>query len=231
MTNRTHTEEHFQGSDIVKDIVIGMSDGLTVPFALAAGISGAIDSTRLIVAAGLAEIAAGSVAMALGGYLAAKSEAQHYAAEKKREEWEIEEKPEAEKREVSDILQQYGLTETEAGQVISGLMRRPDSWCDFMMRFELGLEKPDPKRSVQSAYTIGLSYIVGGFVPLSPYMFASSSSSALWVSIAFTLSALFIFGVIKGRFTGYAPVKSGLQTLGVGGLAATVAYILAKLVS
>src|SRR5437868_1045111 len=134
-----------------------MSDGLTVPFALAAGLSGAVSATRIIVTAGLAEIAAGSIAMGLGGYLAARSDAEHYASERLREEREVVERVEDEKREVAEIFQHYGLTEEESAPLVEALSKRPQAWVEFMMRFELGLEEPDPRRAVHSALTIALS--------------------------------------------------------------------------
>ncbi len=226
-----HVEEHFTGSESVKDVVIGMSDGLTVPFALAAGISGAVAATQLVVTAGLAEIAAGSIAMGLGGYLAARSEEEHYRSELAREEREIIEKPDFERREVREILEEYGLTPDESAIVMTGLERRPDAWRDFMMRFELGLEAPDPKRAVRSALTIAASYIVGGFVPLTPYMVISNDAGkALMVSVLVTLIALAAFGWLKGRFTGVSPIRSGLQTVMIGGLAAGAAFGIARLI-
>lgn len=226
-----HKEEHFRGSDTVKDIVIGMADGLTVPFALAAGISGAIAATHIVVTAGAAEIAAGSIAMGLGGYLAAKSEAEHYASERRREEQEIVEMPKEEEREVVEILTGYGLSTEEAARVVDGLKQRPKAWCDFMMRFELGLEEPDPSRALKSAVTIAASYIVGGIIPLSPYIAMADARAALKWSVGLTLFALLIFGYIKGQFTGVSRVKSAIQTLVVGGLAAAVAYGLARLIA
>src|SRR5437899_891060 len=222
-----HKEEHFRGSNTVKDIVIGMADGLTVPFALAAGISGAITAAHIVVTAGAAEIAAGSIAMGLGGYLAARSEAEHYDSEKRREEREIVNLPEEEAREVADIFIGYGLTPEESTKVVASLRQRPDAWRDFMMRFELGLEEPDPSRALKSAATIAVSYVVGGIIPLSPYLVFNNSRQALYYSIALTLSALLIFGFIKGRFTGVPGVKSAIQTVLVGGVAAAVAYALA----
>jgi VIT1/CCC1 family predicted Fe2+/Mn2+ transporter len=226
-----HKEKHFTSSDVVRDIVIGMSDGLTVPFALAAGLSGAVDSTNIIVIAGLAEIAAGSIAMGLGGYLAAKSDAEHYYSEKHREEKEVDEVPEIEAKEVSDILQDYGLTEEESQPVVNALRKRKNSWIDFMMRFELGLEEPDPKRARNSALTIAMSYIAGGFIPLSPYFFINAPHSALLISVIITLAALGIFGFIKGKFIGTVPFKNAWQTLVTGGLAAGAAFFIAKLIS
>lgn len=226
-----HQEEHFLGSETVKDIVIGMSDGLTVPFALAAGISGAITAAHIVVTAGFAEIAAGSIAMGLGGYLAARSEAEHYQSELAREEAEIIEKPEVETEEVAEFFRQYGLTDKEYGPVVAGLCAKPKAWRDFMMRFELGLEEPDPKRALRSAVTIAVSYIVGGIIPLAPYIAFHSIQTAFYLSVVFTLTALAVFGFVKGRFTGVSCLKSALQTVTVGGLAAAVAYALARAIS
>ncbi|HWS98580.1 MAG TPA: VIT1/CCC1 transporter family protein, partial [Candidatus Methylomirabilis sp.] len=211
MPQTPHTERHFTAGEVVRDVVIGMSDGLTVPFALAAGISGAIDNSRLVVVAGLAEIAAGSIAMGLGGYLAARSDAEHYASERLREEREVEEIPDEEAREVQNVFTDYGLTRAEAAPVVEALTKKPKEWVDFMMRFELGLEEPDPKRALQSALTIAGSYIAGGFIPLSPYMVFHSSRQALLWSALVTLAALGVFGYIKGRFTGSRPGRSALQ--------------------
>jgi len=226
-----HVEEHFSGSAIVRDVVIGMADGLTVPFALAAGISGALTSSHIVVTAGLAEIAAGSIAMGLGGYLAAKSDAEHFYSELRREEEEIKTKADAERREITEIFEAYGITESESRPVLTALERNPIAWRDFMMRFELGLEEPEPKRAMRSAVTIAASYVVGGLVPLTPYMLMASSRSALVVSAIVTLIALGIFGFIKGHFTEVPKRKSALQTMLVGGLAAAVAYLIAKWVA
>jgi vacuolar iron transporter family protein len=223
-----HVEKHFTSSDVVRDIVIGMSDGLTVPFALAAGLTGAINATGVIVIAGLAEIAAGSIAMGLGGYLAAKGDAEHYAHERRREEREILELPEVEEKEVSEVLQSFGLTEEESQPVVAAIKRRPKDWVDFMMRFELGLEEPDPKRALQSAMTIAGSYIAGGLIPLTPYILFSQTSVALPVSVMTTLLALAVFGYIKGKFTGAIPRRSAFQTLFIGGIAAATAFLIAR---
>jgi len=232
MPQTEHVEKHFTGSEVVRDIVIGMSDGLTVPFALAAGLAGAIQATRIIVVAGIAEIAAGSIAMGLGGYLAAKSDAEHYAHEFQREHREIHEIPDQEAIEVAEVLETYGLTHEESTPVVNALRLRPDDWVEFMMKFELGLEKPEPKRAVYSAATIASSYIEGGFIPLSPYMILTNRAhAAFFVSVAVTLVALGIFGYVKGRFTGAMPVRSSAQTMIIGGLAAGAAYVLAKLIS
>jgi VIT1/CCC1 family predicted Fe2+/Mn2+ transporter len=231
MPQTPHIERHFTGTETVRDIVIGMSDGLTVPFALAAGLSGAVDTTRIIVTAGLAEIAAGSIAMGLGGYLAAKSDAEHYHAERRREETEVTEKPEAEAVEVAEVLMVYGMTADESTPVVDAMRKRPASWVDFMMRFELGLETPDPKRALLSAVTIAGAYIAGGFIPLGPYIFLPKASAALVASVTITLLALAIFGYVKGRFTGAPPVRSAIQTLLIGGLAAGAAFLIARAIS
>ena len=231
MPQTPHIERHFTASNIVRDIVIGMSDGLTVPFALAAGLSGAVASTGIIVTAGLAEIAAGSIAMGLGGYLAARSDAEHYASELARERAEVAAVPETEAEEVRQVFQGYGLTSKESGPIVEALRKRPAAWVDFMMRFELGLEKPDPKRALTSALTIAGANMGGGFIPLAPYMFSASAPAALPFSVAVTLSALLIFGFVKGRFTGARPHRSALQTALVGGLAAAAAFLIAKVIS
>lgn len=224
-----HVEKHFTAGETVRDVVIGMSDGLTVPFALAAGLSGAVAGTRIVVTAGLAEIAAGSIAMGLGGYLAARSDAEHYASERRREEAEIVEKTEAEREEVRAVFRGYGLAEESIAPIVTAMEAKPKAWVDFMMRFELGLEEPDPKRALASALTIAGSYVAGGLVPLAPYFFLPEAHRALGLSVAFTLVALFVFGWLKGRFTGAVPVRSALQTALVGGLAAGAAFGLAKL--
>jgi VIT1/CCC1 family predicted Fe2+/Mn2+ transporter len=231
MPQTPHVERHFTGSETVRDVVIGMSDGLTVPFALAAGLSGAVSSTGIIVTAGLAEIAAGSIAMGLGGYLAARSDAEHYHAERVREETEVAEIPEVEAEEVVIVFREYGLTDEESRPVVEALRKRPEAWVDFMMRFELGLERPDPRRALASAITIAGAYIVGGFIPLSSYTVLSSASTALAVSVIVTLVALAIFGYVKGRFTGARPLLSSAQTVLIGGIAATVAFLIARAIS
>jgi len=208
-----------------------MSDGLTVPFALAAGLSGIANSTAIVITGGLAEIAAGSIAMGLGGYLAARSDAEHYATERATEQREVDTIPEVELAEVEQVFLTYGLEKEQSTQVATALSLRPEAWIDFMMRFELGLEKPDPKRALTSALTIGLSYIAGGLIPLAPYIFIHTTDTALLFSVIFTLAALFIFGYVKGRFTGTRPFRSAIQTALIGGLAAAVAFGLAKLIS
>jgi VIT1/CCC1 family predicted Fe2+/Mn2+ transporter len=224
-------ERHFTASETVRDIVIGMSDGLTVPFALAAGLSGAVDNAAIVVTAGLAEIAAGSIAMGLGGYLAARSDAEHYESEQRREYQETVEKPEIEAQEVADILQQYGLTREESAPVVAALRQRQRAWVEFMMRFELGLERPEPGRARTSAATIAGSYVAGGFIPLLPYMLLASARVAFFYSVVVTLVALGAFGFIKGRFTGARPGRSAVQTALIGGLAATAAYLIAKAIA
>ncbi len=231
MPTTPHTERHFTSGELVRDIVIGMSDGLTVPFALAAGLSGAVGSTHIVITAGLAEIAAGSIAMGLGGYLAARSDADHYAAERGREEQEIVQMPEEEKREVALLFREYGLTSEDAETVTETLAARPKAWVDFMMRFELGLEEPQAGRALHSAATIAFSYIAGGLIPLSPYMLVSDMQRALLLSVVLTLCALAVFGYLKGRASGTSPLRSGLQTTLIGGLAAAAAFGLAKAIS
>ena len=231
MDTHLHHEKHFQASDLVRDVVIGMADGLTVPFALAAGISGAAVPVSTIITAGFAEIAAGAIAMGLGGYLAARSESDHYAAELQREESEILEKPDAEAAEVAEVFEAYGLKQEHYAGVIAGLRQRPAAWRDFMMRFELGLERPDPRRAQRSAITIGASYVVGGTIPMAPYIFLHSVNLALPWSAGVTLAALGIFGYVKARFTGARPIVSALQTMAIGGAAAAAAFALARAIS
>jgi len=228
MPQTPHVEKHFTASETVRDIVIGMSDGLTVPFALAAGLSGAVEATGIIITAGLAEVAAGAIAMGLGGYLAARTDAEHFASERAREELETKEMPEKEAAEVADVLRSYGLGEDMVASVVNSIRADKKRWVDFMMRFELGLEEPDPKRARNSALTIALSYIAGGMVPLAPYFFFRSVHSALVGSVIVTLLALLVFGYIKGRFTTARPFRSAWQTVIVGGLAATAAFVIAK---
>lgn len=235
MPQTPHTERHFTAGAVVRDTVIGMSDGLTVPFALAAGLTGGLtgthDPTAIIVTAGLAEIAAGSIAMGLGGYLAAKSDAEHYQSEREREKREVAEIPEEEMREVAEVFESYGLSREETWPIVQAFRAQPKHWIDFMMRFELGLEKPDPKRAFVSAATIAGAYIAGGFIPLAPYILLNDANRALFYSIAVTLLALFIFGFVKSRFTGMKPLRGALQTVFIGGVAAGAAFLIARLIS
>jgi VIT1/CCC1 family predicted Fe2+/Mn2+ transporter len=225
-----HVEHHFTASETVRDVVIGMSDGLTVPFALAAGLSGAVQVTNVVVTAGLAEIAAGSIAMGLGGYLAAQTDIEHYQSERRREEDETVDMPEAETEEVATIFRDYGLSEEQVAPVVEAISADRARWVDFMMRFELSLEAPDPARARQSALTIALSYIVGGLVPLSPYILLKSLTTALYVSVGVTLVALFVFGYVKARFTGVNSLRGGIQTTLTGGIAASAAFAIARLI-
>lgn len=231
MPSIVHVEKHFTSTAAVRDIVIGMSDGLTVPFALAAGITGAIAATRIVVTAGLAEIVAGSIAMGLGGYLAAKTDNEHYASEERREIEETVEIPDQEEEEVAKVFRAYGLAEEHVRPVVSAIASDQKRWVDFMMRFELGLEPPDPTRAARSAATIAGSYVAGGLIPLAPYMLTHDVFTALWISVVVTLLALFAFGWIKAKFTDVNPVRGALQTAFVGGLAATAAFLLARLVN
>lgn len=230
MNETPHTEHHFQSSALVTDIVIGMSDGLTVPFALAAGLSGVHDiHTSTIVTAGLAEIVAGSIAMGLGGYLAGRTEIDHYNAEQKREEWEVDNLPEKEKEEVRTIFADMGMSEATQRQVVEEMARDKEKWVEFMMRYELGLEKPNPTRARNSALNIGLSYIVGGLVPLSPYFFTSVAIDGLKFSAIITVLCLFIFGFFKAKATGQNAWGGALRVTIIGSLAATAAFFIARL--
>lgn len=228
-TRTIHQELHFTAGETLRDLVIGMADGLTVPFALAAGMAGAVSQTSVICIAGVAEVTAGAVAMGLGGYLAARGEAEHYGSERLREEREIVEKTQAECDEITEIFQQYGVAAAECAGVIAALQRQPQAWVDFMMRFELGLEKPEPHRALASARNIAGAYVVGGMVPLTPYFFSTSIPQALRWSAVLTLLALLVFGYIKGRFSGSRPGRSAVQTMLVGGLAAGVAFLVVRL--
>ncbi len=224
-----HAETHFTSTEMVRDIVIGMADGLTVPFALAAGLSGVLSSASIVVLAGAAEIAAGSIAMGLGGYLAARTDAEHYRAERQREIDETRRIPDEEAAEVARIFQGWGLTDQQIQPIIETISSDETRWVDFMMRFELGLEAPDPRRALRSALTIAGSYIAGGLIPLSPYILLHNVSEALWSSVAVTLAALFVFGYIKGRVTGLNPIKGSIQTALIGGMAAAAAFAIARL--
>ncbi len=226
----SHKEEHLTSSEILTDIVIGMSDGLTVPFALAAGLSGAVKDVHLIVVAGIAEIAAGSIAMGLGGYLAGKTEQEHYNSELKREYDEIEKLPQVEREEVRVFFEGLGLSESVQQQAVDELVKDKHRWADFMMKYELGLDKPDPKRARKSAFNIGASYVVGGLIPLSPYFFVSDGIAGLKISVVVTLLCLFVFGYFKSRLTGTNPLLGALKVMLIGALAAGCAFGIAKLI-
>ncbi len=225
-----HAEEHLQSSDLLRDVVIGMSDGLTVPFALAAGLSGAVATSSIVVIAGIAEIAAGSIAMGLGGYLAGKTEQDHYNSELKREYAEVERIPEMEKKEVQDFFESIGLSEDLQLKATEEIATDKKQWVDFMMKFELGLDKPDPRRARKSALNIGVSYIVGGIIPLSPYFFISNSKEALKLSVIATLICLFVFGYFKSKITGVPILSGALKVMLIGALAAGAAYGVAMLI-
>lgn len=228
---RTHNEHHFDASDAVRDVIIGMSDGLTVPFALAAGITGAIAASHIVVTAGIAELAAGGISMGLGGYLAARSDADHYASEKRREYEETDEVPEEERREIEVIFASYGISGEPLKHLVDTVTANKKQWVDFMMRFELGLEEPNPRRAPLSAARIGGSYVIGGLLPLLPYMLVTKSQDGLYWSIGVTFLALVVFGALKGRFTGVSVLKSAVETTAIGAAAAAVAFALARLVS
>jgi vacuolar iron transporter family protein len=224
-------EEHFQSSEKVRDFVIGMSDGLTVPFALAAGLSGAVDSTDIVITAGLAEIAAGSIAMGLGGYLAGRTEIEHYESEERREYVEIEKLHEVEIRETKEIFAEYGINDELQEKIAREMAKDPKKWVDFMMRFELGLERPDKHRAHQSAFIIGISYVIGGLIPLTAYFFTATAKEGLVYSSIITLICLIIFGLIKSRLTGQPLFKGALRVAFVGAIAAAAAFGIAKLIS
>jgi len=225
-----HHEEHMESSDLLRDIVIGMSDGLTVPFALAAGLSGAVDSNHLVVIAGLAEVAAGSIAMGLGGFLAGKTEIDHYNSELRREYDEVERLPDREREEVREFFEHLGLSPEVQIHAVNELTRDKDRWVNFMMKHELGLDKPDEQRARKSAFNIGLSYVVGGMVPLLPYFFIKDTIEALKMSAIITLICLFVFGFFKAKITGVPPAAGGLKVMLIGAVAAAAAFGIAKLI-
>jgi VIT1/CCC1 family predicted Fe2+/Mn2+ transporter len=227
-TKKVHKEEHLQSSEFIRDIVIGMSDGLTVPFALAAGLSGAVQHNSIVITAGIAEIVAGSIAMGLGGYLAGKTEQEHYESELKREYEEIEEIPEEEKKEIRVVFAQYGLNLETQNIIADELAKDKDQWVDFMMKYELGLEKPDANRARNSAATIGISYIVGGLIPLSGYFFTKTPYEGLIVSAVLTVICLFLFGYFKSKVTGQPKIKGALKVTLIGITAAAAAFLVAK---
>ena len=224
-----HVEAHLKSSDTLRDIVIGMSDGLTVPFALAAGLSGAIDASSIVVIAGIAEIAAGSIAMGLGGYLAGKTEQDHYNSELKREYYEVDNLRQREIDETKEFFANIGLSPALQQEATEEIAKDKDRWVDFMMKYELGLDKPDPKRATKSALNIGLSYIAGGIIPLSPYFFVASSTEALPYSVVATLICLFVFGWFKSRITGINVWLGAIRVTLIGALAAGAAFGVAKL--
>ncbi|HEY0677934.1 MAG TPA: VIT1/CCC1 transporter family protein [Chitinophagaceae bacterium] len=230
MDTHLHHEEHLQSSDFLRDVVIGMSDGLTVPFALAAGLSGAVESTSLIVIAGLAEIAAGSIAMGLGGYLAGKTEVDHYNSELRREYDEVERLPQREREEVREFFEHLGLSNEVQQQAVEEMTKDKKKWVDFMMKYELGLDKPDPKRAYKSAFNIGLSYVLGGLVPLIPYFFTESALEGLKYSSMITIACLFVFGYFKSSFTGVNPWGGAIRVTMIGAIAAGCAFGVARLI-
>ncbi len=230
MNNTPNQEQHFQSSEKVRDFVIGMSDGLTVPFALAAGLSGAVDSNTIVITAGLAEIAAGSIAMGLGGYLAGRTEIEHYESEEKREYDEIENLYQVEIQETKDIFAQYGVPEDLQEKVALAISQDKKKWVDFMMRFELGLDRPDKNRALQSAFIIGISYVIGGLIPLTAYFFTDTPVQGLGYSTVITLLCLVAFGIIKSKLTGQPLFKGALRVTLVGAAAATAAFLIARLI-
>ena len=226
--HQQHEEKHLKSSDFITDIVIGMADGLTVPFALAAGLSGAVQSNAIVITAGIAEIVAGSIAMGLGGYLAGRTEVEHYQAELKREYDEVERVPEKEKEEVREVFASYGVSEHSQNIITDELAKDKDQWVNFMMKFELGLEKPDANRARNSAMTIGVSYVVGGLIPLTAYFFTSTPHDGLMVSLGLTTLCLFVFGYFKSKVTGQPPVIGAIKVTLIGLAAAAAAFFVAK---
>lgn len=225
----SHAEPHFGNAEVVRDVIIGLSDGLTVPFALSAGLA-SLSNSRLVLVAGIAEIVAGSISMGLGGYLAGLSELEHYDSERGREEYEVVNMPEREEEEIYEIFQEYGVERSELAPLVGRLKRNPTVWVDFMMKFELGLERPNANRTWISALTIGSSYLVGGVIPLLPYMFIADAHDALYVSAATTITALFIFGYFKAFAMGTPKrLQSALQMTFIGAVAAACAYGIARL--
>ncbi|MEO6914372.1 MAG: VIT1/CCC1 transporter family protein [Chitinophagaceae bacterium] len=225
-----HEEQHLKSSDFITDVVIGMSDGLTVPFALAAGISSAVSDNHIVTTAGIAEIIAGSIAMGLGGYLAGKTEQEHYVSELRREYLEVETVPEKEKEEIKSIFKDYGVSENLQTLIVEELSRDKDKWVQFMMKYELGLDEPEGNRARNSALTIGTSYIVGGIIPLLPYFFTATPSEGLKLSAIITICCLFVFGYFKSRMTGQPPLKGALKVMVIGAIAAAAAFFAAKLI-
>jgi VIT1/CCC1 family predicted Fe2+/Mn2+ transporter len=227
----SHIERHFEATATVRDVVIGMADGLTVPFALAAGLSGTVEASTIVVIAGLAEIAAGSIAMGLGGYLAARTDLEHYISELKREWRETKEMPEEEADEVAGMFREFEMSSAQIAPVVDAIRADRKRWVDFMMRFELGLEKPDPRRALSSALTIGGAYVAGGFIPLAPYMALASAPVALMASVVVTVVALGLFGWVKAHFTEAAPLRSAFHTMLIGGAAAAAAFAIARAIT
>ncbi len=228
--SETYQEQHLKSSEFITDMVIGMSDGLTVPFALAAGLSGAVDSNAIVITAGIAEIVAGCIAMGLGGYLAGKTEQEHYESELKREYFEVDNYHQKEIDEVKEIFAEYGIDEEGQTLLANQLSKDKKKWVDFMMKYELGLEEPHPKRARNSALTIGTAYIVGGFLPLSAYFFTDNPHEGLLVSAGITTICLFVFGYFKSKVTGQPPVKGAIKVMAIGLIAAAAAFGIAKFI-
>lgn len=231
MQEEAHSEEHFRASALIKDVVIGMADGLTVPFALAAGLSGAVSSNGIIITAGIAEVVAGSIAMGLGGYLAGRTDVEHYAAELKREQEEVESAPERELQEVRDVFAEYGISPLLQDELATELSKDKTKWVDFMMRFELGMELPDAKRASKSAFNIGFSYVIGGMVPLFGYFVTDTPQRGLILSSIVTVTFLFAFGYVKSKLTSGSPLKGAFKTMLIGILAASAAFLIARGIS
>jgi VIT1/CCC1 family predicted Fe2+/Mn2+ transporter len=226
-----HAEKHQGDSQTVRDLILGIADGLTVPFALAAGVSGAVAGSGLVVTAGLAEIVAGAISMGLGGYLAARTEAQHYSKEYAREVRETQQIPDEERAEVAEILGRYGVREPVLSSVVDEIARDQHGWVEFMMRNELGLERPDTNAAPRSAALVGGGYALGGVFPLAAYFFVPDAHVALLWSCVLTSIALIGFGAMRARFLKTPIVPGSLTTWFIGAVAAGAAYALARLVS
>jgi len=228
---RLHTEEHTHEGVSVRDVILGVSDGLTVPFALAAGLSGAVESNFIVFLAGVAEMLAGGIAMGLGGYLSEKSHAEIYRKELAREQYEVQRVPEQEKREVRDIWKSRGYDGEELEQLVEAIIKDRRRWVDFMMREELGMIEPAVGAALKTSLTIGVSYVAGALVPLFPFILPLTIPQALLMSSATTLTTLFLVGIFKARYTGGLWWRSGLETLLIGAAAAGAAYVLVRLLS
>jgi vacuolar iron transporter family protein len=225
----SHGETHLKSSDFISDIVIGMSDGLTVPFALAAGLSSAVQSNGLIITAGIAEIIAGSIAMGLGGYLAGRTELDHYKSELAREYQETIDFPDTEKQEVKEIFEEMGLSTKTQAMAVEELSQDTDKWVKFMMKYELGLQEPDKNKARKSAFNIGFAYIVGGAIPMLSYVFTSNPQTGFKFSFAVTVVCLLVFGYFKSKLTGQNPIIGALKVMAIGVIAAMSAYFLVRL--
>ena len=224
-----HEETHVVQVEPVRDLVVGVAEGLTVPFALTAALAAGAAAPPVILGAGLAATAAGAVASGLGGYLAARREAEHYAAERRREEEETRLYPDRERWEVAAVLHRYGVRGAVLNQAVEAVASDRRKWVDFMMRFELDLAEPDPNRAARAAVATFAAQLAGGLIPLLPYLVFASPRPALLVSCGITALALLAFGWLKARATGLSPLRGALQSLALGTAAAFLAWLAARL--